>query len=63
LKGRTLRQARWLLAAKRCRLGLVKHVYSAKVKKGRIVNQARRSGVRLPRGTRIGVLISRGRRR
>jgi thermitase len=63
LKGRTLRQARSLLAAKRCRLGLVKRAHSAKVKKGRIVKQSRRPGVRLARGTRVGVLISRGRRR
>jgi beta-lactam-binding protein with PASTA domain len=37
--------------------------YSAKIKKGKIISQARRPGVRLPRGTRVNVLISRGRRR
>jgi subtilisin family serine protease len=63
VKGRTLLQARSLLRSKRCTLGRVKRAYSAKVKKGKIISQARRPGVRLPRGTRVNVLISRGRRR
>jgi subtilisin family serine protease len=63
VKGRTLLQARTLLRSRRCAVGLVRRVYSVKVKKGKIISQGRRPGVRLPRGARVNVLISRGRRR
>jgi beta-lactam-binding protein with PASTA domain len=63
VKGRTLPQARTLLKSKRCTLGRVRRAYSPKVKKGKIISQGRQPGVRLARGTRVSVLISRGRRR
>ena len=63
VKGRTLLQARTLLRSRRCAVGRVRRVYSVKVKKGKIISQGRRPGVRLPRGARVNVLISRGRRR
>jgi thermolysin len=63
VKGKTIAQARRLLASKRCALGRVTRAYSAKVKRGKIVKQSRRPGVRLARGTRINVVVSRGRRR
>ena len=63
VKGKTLVQARRLLSSKRCALGRVTRTYSAKVKRGKIVKQSRRPGVRLARGTRINVVVSRGRRR
>jgi beta-lactam-binding protein with PASTA domain len=56
-------QARRLLSSKRCALGRVTRIYLAKVKKGKIVRQSRRPGARLPRGTRVNVVVSRGRRR
>jgi hypothetical protein len=52
-----------VLVRRRCALGRVTRVYSAKVRKGKITWQSRRPGVRLPRGTRVHVRISRGRRR
>jgi beta-lactam-binding protein with PASTA domain len=59
VKGKTILQARRLLAAKRCALGRVTRTYS-RVKSGRIVKQSRRPGARLPRGTRVNVVVSRG---
>jgi eukaryotic-like serine/threonine-protein kinase len=63
VKGKTLTQARRLLAAKRCALGRVSRAYSAKVKRGRIISQSKRPGARFRRGTKVNVLVSRGRRR
>jgi subtilisin family serine protease len=63
VKGKTVPAARQLLAARRCALGNITRKYSARVKKGRILSQTRRPGARLPRGTRVGVGVSRGRRR
>ena len=63
VKGKTVAQARRLLSSKRCALGRVTRAYSAKVKRGKIIKQSRRPGVRLARGARINVVVSRGRRR
>jgi hypothetical protein len=62
VKRKTVARARRLLASRRCALGRIKRVYSIKVKKGRIISQSRRAGVRLPRGTRVNVVVSRGKR-
>jgi Ca2+-binding RTX toxin-like protein len=62
VKGRTLARARRLLASKRCRLGRVTKGYSQKVRKGRVISQRPVVGRRLPRGTKVHVKISRGRR-
>lgn len=62
LRGKTLARARALLAARHCRLGRVGRSYS-RVRRGRVVAQAKRPGARLPRGTKVGVVVSRGRRR
>jgi beta-lactam-binding protein with PASTA domain len=63
VKRKTVAQARRQLAARRCALGRVSRAYSAKVKKSRIISQSRRPGARLPRGTKVNVRVSRGRRR
>jgi peptide/nickel transport system substrate-binding protein len=63
VRGRTVAQARRMLRAKRCALGRVTRAYSAKVRTGRIIRQSRRPAARLPRGTRVNVVVSRGRRR
>ena len=62
VKGKTLVQARRLLASRRCALGRVTKAYSGKVKKGHVISQTPTAGRRLPRGTRVHVKISRGRR-
>jgi hypothetical protein len=63
VKGKTVTQARRLLASKRCGLGRVRRAYSAKIKRGHVISQSRRPGVRLSRGSRVNVVVSRGRRR
>jgi serine protease AprX len=63
VKRKTVVRARRLLAARRCALGRVRRTYSARVRKGWIISQSRRPGARLLRGTRVGVVVSRGRRR
>jgi PASTA domain-containing protein len=63
VRRRTVTMARAMLSARRCRLGRTTPAYSAKVRKGRIIRQSRRPGARLPRGTRVNVAVSRGRRR
>jgi hypothetical protein len=63
VRGRTVRRARAALTRQRCRLGRVARAYSARVRRGRIVRQSRRPGARLARGTRVNVVVSRGKRR
>jgi PASTA domain/RTX calcium-binding nonapeptide repeat (4 copies) len=62
VKGKTLARARRLLASKRCALGRVTKGYSQKVRKGRVISQRPTVGRRLPRGTKVHVKVSRGRR-
>jgi hypothetical protein len=45
-----------------CRIGHVRYRYSRKVGEGRVISQRPRYGTLLPRGSRIDVVVSRGRR-
>jgi subtilisin family serine protease len=63
VKGKTVARARRMLASRRCALGRVTRAYSRRVRRGKIIAQSRRPGARLPRGTRVNVRVSRGRRR
>jgi large repetitive protein len=62
VRKKTVAQARRLLASKRCGLGRVRRAHSDKIRRGRVISQSRRPGARLPRGTRVGLVVSRGRR-
>jgi eukaryotic-like serine/threonine-protein kinase len=62
VKRKTVAQARRLLASKRCALGRIKRAYSTKVRRGRIISQSLRPGARVRRGTRVNVVVSRGKR-
>ena len=59
--GKTLAAARTALAHSRCALGRVTKRRS-RVRKGRVVAQSMRPGTRRPRGFRVGLTLSRGRR-
>jgi hypothetical protein len=61
LAGRTLKQSRTLLARGGCRLGRVGRVFSSRVPKGRVVVQRPRARLRLARGARVNLALSRGR--
>jgi hypothetical protein len=63
LKGKNVAQARSLLAAGRCALGRVTRTHSRLAKPGRITKQSRPPGARLPRGTKVNVVVSLGPRR
>jgi ABC-type transport system substrate-binding protein len=63
VRGKSVAQARRMLRARRCVLGRVTRAYSASVRMGKIIRQNRRPAARLPRGTRVNVVVSRGRRR
>jgi beta-lactam-binding protein with PASTA domain len=63
LKGKNVAQARSLLAAGRCALARVTRAHSRLAKPGRIIRQSRPPGARLPRGTKVNVVVSSGRKR
>jgi beta-lactam-binding protein with PASTA domain len=46
----------------RCRLGKTGRAYSRTTRKGRIIKQSRRPRLRLAVGTRVNVVVSRGRK-
>jgi beta-lactam-binding protein with PASTA domain len=60
VKGKTVRQARTALVAKKCRLGTVKTAFSAKLRKGRVIAQSRRAGASVPRNTKVNLTVSKG---
>jgi large repetitive protein len=62
VKGKTLGRARVLLTSKRCKLGHVTRTY-AHAHAGVVISQSRRPGARLPRGAKVNLVVSRGRRR
>ena len=62
LRGLKLLAAKRLLAKKGCSLGRVTRVRSRRVARGRVVAQRPASGLRLARGARVRVVLSRGRR-
>jgi beta-lactam-binding protein with PASTA domain len=63
VRGRTLAAARSALAASSCRTGAVKRAYSAKVKAGRVISQKPVAGKTLARGSKVDLVVSRGRPR
>ena len=63
LRGKTLRQARRLLAARGCSLGRLTRAFSTGTGRGRIIGQHPRPGSRVARGTRVHVIVSKGVRR
>jgi thermitase len=62
LRGRTIAFARRMLVSKHCGLGRVTRVYSRTVRRGYIVRQSRHPGATGPRGMRVALVVSRGRR-
>jgi subtilisin family serine protease len=62
LAGRTVSAARRLLSGRHCALGRISRRYSRVVRAGRVMGQSRRAGTTGPRGMRVAVTVSRGRR-
>jgi subtilisin family serine protease len=63
LRGLTLNVARRSLAKRGCALGRVSRAYSKRVRRGRVVQQRPGPGLRLRRGAKVAVVLSRGRGR
>jgi hypothetical protein len=61
--GKRLASAKRTIAARHCSTGKVGHAYSRKRKKGIVISQNRRPGRVLPAGSKIKLIVSRGRRR
>jgi hypothetical protein len=61
--GKRLVSAKRMIASRHCRTGKLIYAYSRKRKKGIVISQSRRPGRVMPVGTRINLIVSRGRRR
>jgi hypothetical protein len=60
--GRTLPVARRAILRSRCRVGRIRRAYSRRVRRGRVISQWPRAGRRVRVGTRVALVVSRGRR-
>lgn len=60
---RSLAAARGLLTRAHCTLAPVHRKYSNRIKRGRVLAQRQLPGTRLPEGSRVNLLVSRGPRR
>jgi hypothetical protein len=61
--GKRLASAKRTITTRHCRTGKVGHAYSRKHGRGIVLSQSRRPGRVLPAGSRIDLVVSRGRRR
>jgi uncharacterized delta-60 repeat protein len=62
-RGKTLRDARASLTKALCKVGAVTRMYSAKVRKGRVISQRPAARKRLAEQAKVNLVVSRGRRR
>jgi hypothetical protein len=63
VKGMTVAAAARELAAGDCKRGRVSYAYSPKVKKGRVIKQSQRPGKTLKAGSKVNLVVSKGKRR
>jgi chitinase len=61
--GKQLASAKRTIPQRHCHTGKVAYAYSRKRKKGIVISQSRRPGRVLPAGSKIDLIVSRGRRR
>lgn len=62
LRGKTVTTARTALTTAHCSAGSISRLYSNQVARGRVISTAPLRGGRLPGGTRVALVVSRGRR-
>jgi hypothetical protein len=60
VKGKTLAQAKASIRSHRCRVGAIRSATSRLAAKGRVIGQSPRAGRRLPVGSRVNLVISKG---
>jgi beta-lactam-binding protein with PASTA domain len=61
--GKKISAAKLAIAKRHCRTGKVGYAYSRKHTKGIVISQSRRPGRVLPAGSKIDLVVSRGRKR
>lgn len=62
VQGRTLVAARTRLVRANCRVGKLTRAYSRRARRGTVISQRSRAGVRLPEFAKVDLVVSRGRR-
>lgn len=62
-KGMTLPGAKRSITRLGCRVGSIRRAYAKTVKRGRVISQTPRFGTVLPKGAKINLVVSRGRKR
>jgi PASTA domain/Divergent InlB B-repeat domain len=62
VKGKTLRAAKRALRQAHCSLGKVTKVFSAKMKKGRVLSSKPKAGKQLAAGSKVKLTLSKGKR-
>jgi beta-lactam-binding protein with PASTA domain len=62
VKGKTLSAAKRALKAHACTTGKIKHAFSSKVKKGRVISQKPKAGKHLKHNAKVGLTVSRGKK-
>jgi hypothetical protein len=60
VKGKTLAAAKRKIAAGHCRTGTVRKAKSKTVPKGKVISQSPRAGKRLAKGSKVNLVVSRG---
>lgn len=63
VRGRLLKQAKSRIQRAHCRTGRVVRAFSASVRRGRVISQSPRPGARMKQGTRVKLVVSKGRKR
>jgi beta-lactam-binding protein with PASTA domain len=63
VKGRTLRVAERQIKAHGCRVGKVRHAFSARVKRRRVISQSPKPHSRHKHGARVNLVVSKGKTR
>ncbi|HJU36326.1 MAG TPA: hypothetical protein VJ716_02780 [Gaiellaceae bacterium] len=62
-RGRSLLVAERAITAHHCTVGRIRHKFNRRVKKGKVIALTQKAGTHYPRGHRVGILVSRGKRR
>jgi beta-lactam-binding protein with PASTA domain len=62
LRGKKLAAAKAAIKSAHCAVGKITRTYSAKVRQGRVISQKPAPGTRHPAGTRVRLVVSKGRR-
>jgi hypothetical protein len=62
VRGKTLPTAKRAIARGHCRVGTVRRAYSKRVKKGRVISENPEPRMALPKGGKVNLVVSRGRK-